>query len=90
MIQKTNNIRVMSFKYRLTFLEYYWENMKVDMSKILLSYTRDPEAAAKISSKVFSIKPELKMKHLWVTGIAKWPMLISCASPHADTQVINI
>lgn len=62
MIQKTNNIRVMSFKYRLTFLEYYWENMKVDMSKILLSYTRDPEAAAKISSKVFSIKPELKMR----------------------------
>lgn len=64
MIQRVNRQRVISFKYRLTFLEYYWENMKVDISKVLLSYTEDKEAAAKISSRVFSIKPELKIRAL--------------------------
>jgi hypothetical protein len=44
------------------FLEYYWENMKSDMSKILLSDLKDPEEAKLVSLKVFAIDSSLKFK----------------------------
>ena len=50
----------MSFKNRLTFLEYYWENMKVDMAKVLMSETK--QRAKQLSYSIFAMKHELKDK----------------------------
>lgn len=44
------------------FLEYYWDNMKGDMTKILLSDIIDPEEAKQVSYKVFAIESSLKQK----------------------------
>ena len=64
MIQRANRSRVISFKNRITFFDYYWENMKVDMSKVLMSDKKNPEAAKKMSVKIFSISTDTKNKML--------------------------
>ena len=50
----------MSFQCRVTCLDYYWENMKVDMSKVLLSDKRDPIKAKSVSLKAFAIHSDIK------------------------------
>ena len=59
MIQKVNQSRILSFKNRRTFLEYYWEIMKVDTSKVLMSDKMNhPDFSRKLSLKIFGISPE--------------------------------
>ena len=45
----------MSFKNRITYFEYYWENMKVDMTKVLLSEMEFEIKAKKLSVQIFAI-----------------------------------
>lgn len=59
-IQRANTSRVLSFKNRVTFLQYYWETMKIDMSKILLSDERDFETAKAVSIKVFAVPVDIR------------------------------
>ena len=54
----------MSFKNRLTYLDYYWENLKVDMSKVLLADIRDPQKGKALSVGIFSISKEVKDRML--------------------------
>ena len=63
-IQKANKSRKMSYKNRMLLLRYYWENIKVDMSKVLLSDKNDTEAAKQISCRVFAIKEEVSVEFL--------------------------
>jgi hypothetical protein len=51
---------VISQKNRNTYILYYWESLKVDMSKILLSDTKNPEGAKEVSIRVFAIKDQLR------------------------------
>ena len=60
-IQVANRQRVIAAKNRLLFFDYYWENMKVDMSKILLSDTKSPEVSKQLSIKIFSINKDTKV-----------------------------
>ena len=50
----------MSFKNRHTYLKYYWENLKLDMSKIILSDKHDFEASKQLSILVFGIKQSVR------------------------------
>ena len=50
----------MSFKNRITYLEYYWENMKVDMSKVMLSEKKDQKNAKALSLKIFGIDHKIR------------------------------
>ena len=50
----------MAAKGRITFLDYYWENIKVDMSKILLQQS-DQNEAKRISIRIFTMPHDLKM-----------------------------
>ena len=54
----------MAFKNRKTFMEYYWENMKVDMSKVLLSDTINPIIAKVLSARIFAMHKDIKQKVL--------------------------
>ena len=55
---------MMSFKARLMLFGYYWENMKGDLSRILLSDLKQPEEAKKVSTKVFSIPHSVKQQYI--------------------------
>ena len=50
----------MSFKNRITYLDYYWENMKVDMSKVLLSEKKETKKAKNLSLRIFSTDKDVK------------------------------
>jgi hypothetical protein len=51
----------MSFKNRITYLDYYWETLKMDMSKVLLADARNASPKAKVLSvAIFSISREKK------------------------------
>lgn len=65
-IQRSNRKRVMAHKDQLVFLRYYWETMKVDMSKMLLV---DPEnkfyeAGKQASCVVFAVNEEKREYYL--------------------------
>lgn len=60
LIQRSERSRSMSLKARLMLFGYYWENMKGDLSRILLSDLKQPEEAKKVSTKVFSIPHSVK------------------------------
>ena len=59
-IQKANKSRLIAFKGRMMFLSYYWDNMKVDMTKVLLSDTVTPEKAKVVSTKIFATNVQVK------------------------------
>lgn len=54
----------MSFKNRITYLEYYWENLKVDMTKALLADKSNPEKSKALSLGIFSIAKDVKHSQL--------------------------
>lgn len=47
---------MLSFKSRITYLRYYWETLKVDLSKILISETKNVDAAKAVAAKIFAIR----------------------------------
>jgi hypothetical protein len=64
-IQRANKSRVNSMKSRSMFFAYYWDNMKVDVSKVLLD--QPPEILEKskiIAGKIFSIPESLKINFI--------------------------
>jgi hypothetical protein len=63
-IQRANRSRVLAFKSRITYLRYYWETLKVDMSKILISETKNVDAAKQVSFHVFGMKGDLREKFI--------------------------
>ena len=54
----------MALKARIMLFGYYWENMKGDLSRILMSDVNKPEEAKKISTRVFSIPTSLKLEYI--------------------------
>jgi hypothetical protein len=54
----------MALKARLMLFSYYWENMKGDLSQILMSDLKQPEEAKKVSTKVFSIPQSVKQEYI--------------------------
>ena len=67
-IQSANRERKLAHKVKLTFVEYYWENMIIEMSKTLLSSKNNLKTATQISYKLYTIKPEIKFKILKLYG----------------------
>ena len=63
-IQRSNRKRVLSFKCRIVFMQYYWEIMKLDMSKVLLAYNKNASVAKKISVMVFAVNEETRDKFI--------------------------
>lgn len=76
-IQRANRKRLLSHKNRLMFLEYYWENMKSDMSKILLAdNSKNRDRAKDLSIEIFQIPKQLKAKVLQIYfEFIKWSYL---------------
>ena len=52
----------MALKARVMLFGYYWENMKGDLTRILMSDLKQPEAAKIVSTKVFSIPVSMKQQ----------------------------
>lgn len=63
-IQRQFHSRVLADKNRFTYIMYYWENLKTDMSKILLSDDKNPEAAKEVSIKIFKISDPVREKYI--------------------------
>ncbi|TNV84017.1 hypothetical protein FGO68_gene12642 [Halteria grandinella] len=63
-IQRSYRSRVLSDKNRYMYIMYYWENLKVDMSKILLSDEKNQAAAKEVSIKVFKITDSLRERFI--------------------------
>lgn len=45
-------------------MQYYWETMKVDMSKMLMAEEKISIAAKAVSIKVFAIKEEVRNRYI--------------------------
>ena len=63
-IQRVNQVRRSSLKSRITFLKYYWEVLKSDLSRALMSDKKNPEAAKQLSIKIFGVREETRDRFL--------------------------
>ena len=60
-IQRVNKVRQQSFRNRLTYLKYYWEILKGDLSRALMSENKKAQEAAKqLSIKIFGVREETR------------------------------
>lgn len=60
-LQRANKMRNVSIKNRKTFMAYYWENLKVDIAKVLLQNGEStPILAKNVSYKIFSLTDEAR------------------------------
>lgn len=55
-------------------MQYYWETMKVDISKILLSDENNPEKAKGISCKIFAIPEEVR--NMFITKYCQYCRIV--------------
>lgn len=68
-IQKGYKERKLAHKIRLTFLEYYWEQLIIKMIKKILAINgKNKKNATQITFKIYAIKPEVKIKILKLYG----------------------
>lgn len=48
----------------MTYLRYYWETLKVDLSKILISETKNVEAAKAVAGQIFAMRESIVDKFI--------------------------
>jgi hypothetical protein len=65
-IQRLNKSRINNLKNRMLFLHYYWETMKVDMSRVFNSEKEDSriEASRAVGVKILSIRQPVREKFM--------------------------
>ncbi len=53
-------------------MQYYWENMKSDLAKVLLSDKKNPDLSKALSAKIFSVRDEIREVYLnWYIAYSK-------------------
>lgn len=71
-LQKVNRFRIFAFKNRMAYLKYYWENMKSDLAKVLMTDKKNAELSKALSIKIFSVREEIRDVYLnWYVAYSK-------------------